>query len=150
MLIDHLEECFILVKCNKPAYTKARMIDKALTAIQTTGLSLIAVLKWNGFTDQNMTWLEFKSHFIEAYEIWLTSGAGTTTATNGYHGVSNAQDNTDDDSVTTALADSMQQLQMVNNTNAHALNDAITGLTQDIAGIRQQMALQANCNCVPV
>lgn len=37
----------------------------------------------------------------------------------------------------------MQQLQMANNTNTHVLNDTITALTQDIAGIRQKKALQA-------
>ena len=148
-LIDRLEECFILAKRNKPAYTVAQMIDKALTAIQSTGLFPIAVLEWNGFDENNKTWPEFKSHFIEAYEIWLTSGAGAASSNNGYHGAANAQDNADDDSITTALADSMQQLQMANNTNAHALNDAITALTQDIAGIRQQMALQATCIPAP-
>lgn len=103
MLIGGLEECFILAKCNKLAYIKAQMIEKALTATQSTGLFPLAVLEWDRFSKQNKTWPEFKSHFnfIEAYEIWLTGGASTTACSNGngYLNATNTQDSTDDSSV---------------------------------------------------
>lgn len=52
-LIDRLDECFILARHNKPVYTKAQMINKALAAIPSTGLFLFAVREWNIFADQN-------------------------------------------------------------------------------------------------
>ncbi len=64
------------------------MIDKGLTAVQQTRLFPTAVLEWNGFLDDNQTWPQFKSHFTEAYEIWLTT-AGGTISTAGYHGTHN-------------------------------------------------------------
>ena len=43
-LYDRLEECYVVAIVAKPAYTKAQMIDKALIAIQGTGLFETAVL----------------------------------------------------------------------------------------------------------
>ena len=73
------------------------MIDKALIAIQSTGLFEIAVLEWNGFDAMNQTWPEFKEHFAEAYDSRLASGAGTASQS-GYHNAYNA---VDDDSIGT-------------------------------------------------
>ena len=70
------------------------MINKVLMAVQTTGLYSIAVLEWNGFDEANQIWSEFKSHFLEAYDIRLQSGAETA---NVYHGAANVYDNEDDD-----------------------------------------------------
>ena len=50
-LYDRLEECFVVAIVAKPAYTREQMIDKALIAIQSTGLFEIAVLEWNRFDD---------------------------------------------------------------------------------------------------
>ena len=37
------------------------MTDKALTAIQSTGLYETAILEWQGFNPANKTWPELKS-----------------------------------------------------------------------------------------
>ena len=58
------------------------MIDKALMAVQSTGLYAMAVLEWNGFDANNQTWAEFKAHFSEAYDIRLQSVTGMG---NSYH-----------------------------------------------------------------
>ena len=95
-LFDHLETCHALALSAKPAYTQDQIIDKALMAVQSTGLYLTAILEWNGFDPANQIWAEFKSHFVEACDICLQSGAGTTDI---YHGVENACDATDNDSI---------------------------------------------------
>ena len=64
--------------------------------VQTTGLYSIAVLKWNGFEEANQIWVDFKSHFAELYDICLQSGGRTTSM---YHGMTNAYETADDDSV---------------------------------------------------
>ena len=45
VLIDCLEDCFVLAKPKKIAHTFAQMVDKALTAIQVTGLFPTAILE---------------------------------------------------------------------------------------------------------
>ena len=76
-LFDRLEECYIQAIRNKPAYTVEQMQDKAKTAIELTGLFSTALLEWNGADEADKTWPHFKEHFIEAYDVWLTSGGGT-------------------------------------------------------------------------
>ena len=70
-----------------------QMIDKALMAVQTTGLYPVAILEWNSFDADNQIWSKFKSHFAEACDIRLQSGGGTG---NMYHGAADAYDTTDD------------------------------------------------------
>lgn len=74
----------------KPAYTLEQMVDKALIAIQKTGLYSLAVPKWNDFDMAHQTWPEFKAHITKAYDVWLASGEGTT-GQNGYHGANNTE-----------------------------------------------------------
>ena len=71
---DRLEDCYVQSITQPPAYTSEQMVDKALTAIQTTSLFPTAFLEWNCFMDAHQTWLELKSHFQEAYELQLQSG----------------------------------------------------------------------------
>ena len=44
LLFDRLEDWYVLSVAAKPAYTQEKMIDKALTAIQRTGLYPTAIL----------------------------------------------------------------------------------------------------------
>ena len=62
----------------KPPYTQEQLIDKAIMAIQRTGLYETALLEWQGFDEVNKTWQQLKLHFEEAYEIRLASGRGST------------------------------------------------------------------------
>ena len=48
---DRLEDCYVMAITQPPAYTSEQMIDKAVTAIQTTGLFPTAILDWNGFIE---------------------------------------------------------------------------------------------------
>ena len=68
------------------------MIDKALIAIQLTGAYEIATQEWAGFAANAKTWHQLKAHFTEAYDIRLSSGAGTAGMA-GYHGAANLMDN---------------------------------------------------------
>ena len=110
------------------------MIDKALIAIQSTGLFEIAVLEWNGFDAMNQTWPEFKEHFAEAYDSRLASGAGTASQ-NGYHNAYNA---VDDDSIG-SIKESLAGLQMANNANCQQLNDNLSAITQESRDLRAQL-----------
>ena len=95
-LYDRLEECFVVALVAKPAYTMDQMVDKALIAVQRTGLYATAILEWKAVDVMNQTWPEFKIHFTEAYDLRIHSGA-VTAGTMGYHGVNNAT-GADDDS----------------------------------------------------
>ena len=65
------------------------MVDKALIAVQCTGLYTTAILEWKADDVMNQTWPEFKMHFTKAYDLCIHSVAGTA-GTMGYHGVNNA------------------------------------------------------------
>eukprot|EP00804_Cyclotella_cryptica_P009738 CCRYP_011263-RA/>CCRYP_011263-RA protein AED:0.36 eAED:0.36 QI:0/-1/0/1/-1/1/1/0/256 len=72
-LFDRLEDCYVFAIQNKPPFTLEQMIDKALIAIQLTGLYERALLEWQDFDEENKTWAQLKLHFEEAYEIRLAS-----------------------------------------------------------------------------
>ena len=60
VLFSCLEECFLFAAAAQPAYTMEQMIDKAIIAIQNTGLYSTAILEWNGFLAVNKTWIGLK------------------------------------------------------------------------------------------
>ena len=125
-LYDRLEECFVVALVAKPAYTMDQMVDKALIAVQRTGLYSTSILEWNAVDVMNQTWPEFKMHFTEAYDLRIHSGAGTT-GTMGYHGVNSATGADDDSwsSINEGLMAQMKQVQLANNTSAQATNDNV-------------------------
>ena len=88
-LYDRLEECFVVALVAKPAYTMDQMVEKALIAVQLTGLYATAILEWNVVDVMNQTCTKFKMHFTEAYDLRIHLGAGTA-GTMGYHGANNA------------------------------------------------------------
>ena len=100
-LIDRLEECFIFATYMGPAFTDEHLIERAHMQVKKTGLFQMAVVEWEGFTAENKTWPEWKSHFIEAYELCETSGL--TTSAIGYHGVANAANDNDTDSICASI-----------------------------------------------
>jgi len=53
-LFKRLEECYVIALVTKPPYTKEQIIDKAVVAIQTTGLFEVVMEKCHAFmtTDQ--------------------------------------------------------------------------------------------------
>ena len=63
ILFDQLEDCYVLSVAAKPEYTQDQMIDKAITAIQRTGLYPTAILEYQAFATENKNWAEFKNHF---------------------------------------------------------------------------------------
>eukprot|EP00804_Cyclotella_cryptica_P001457 CCRYP_003690-RA/>CCRYP_003690-RA protein AED:0.47 eAED:0.47 QI:0/-1/0/1/-1/1/1/0/109 len=104
----------------KPPFTLEQVIDKAIIAIQRTGLYETALLEWQGFEEANKTWEQLKHHFEEAYEIRLASGQGTA-GTHGYVYNAEAQD---DDSIST-IHDSLQSIHIANNANFQSIQDHI-------------------------
>ena len=94
-LFDRLEEFFAVALVAKPAYSAEQMVDKALIDIQLTSLYSTAILEWNAIDEVNQTWPEFKSHFTEAYDLWIRSGAGTAS-TMGYHRANNTEGSEND------------------------------------------------------
>ena len=91
-----------------------QLINKAVTSVQLTGLYPTALLEWNGFTDENKTWPELKTHITEVYDLLLTTGGGTA-GTAGYHGAYNTTED-EDDSMTSITA-SITNIHIANNAN---------------------------------
>ena len=127
------------------------MIDKALMAVQSTGLYATAVLEWNGFNANNQIWAEFKAHFSEAYDIRLQSGIDMG---NSFHGVANAIDG-DDDSIG-SITPSITNMHMAHNVNVQAMNDNMSTITAETASLRaallatqQQLAMMVNTPAQP-
>ena len=56
---DRLEYCNVQSITQPPSYTTEQMVDKALTAIQTTSLVPTAIFEWNGFMDGHQTKLRY-------------------------------------------------------------------------------------------
>jgi len=146
-LFDRLEDCYTIAIVAKPPYTLEQMIDKGVIAIQETGLYQTALLEWNGFAEANQTWPELKSHFTEAYEIQLTTGAGQA----GYHSMNSAEA-ADDDSFH-SIQQSVANIQMANNANAHQINENLSVMTEEskqqralITQLQQQVAMLAQSN----
>ena len=96
------------------------MIDKAVVAIQATGLFKAATEKWHALASTNQHWLDVKEHFVSAFNIWLTSGAGTG-ASQGYHGVNMGYEY--DDSINTIGEKLTEQVNIV--TRAHNTNSQV-------------------------
>ena len=147
-LFDRFEDCYVLALSNKPEFTADQMIDKALRAIQATGVYSIAILEWNAFDENNKTWPEFKAHFSEAYEVQLQSGAGTG---NPYHGASNAVEAEDDDSIG-SITQSITNMQLANNANAQHMSDTMNSITNEMGNLSSLVVcvLQINnghCSC---
>ena len=71
LVFNRLEDCYVLSVAAKPAYSQEQIIDKALTAIQRTGLYPTAILEYQAFPTENKNWAEFKNHFAEAYMVCL-------------------------------------------------------------------------------
>ena len=121
---DCLEDCYVQSITQPPAYTAEQMVDKALTAIQTTGLFPTAILEWNGFMNIHQTWPEFKSHFQEAYELQLQSGG--FNGNNPYHGAANAF--TDGDDSIKEINESITNIHRAHNANTEATSTEMAAL----------------------
>ena len=133
-LFDRLEECYIFSIMAKPPFTLEQVIDKAIIAIQRTGLYETALLEWQGFEDANKTWWQLKLHFEEAYEIRLASGQGTAAS----YGYVNNADATDDDSIST-IHESLQSIHLANNANYQNLQDHIQAARSETATLRAEL-----------
>ena len=129
---DRLEDCYVQSIAQPPAYTTEQMIDKALTAIQLTGLFPTAILEWNGFADGNQTWPEFKSHFQEAYELHLQSGG--FNGNNPYHGAANTF--TDGDDSIEEINESITNIHGAHNSNTEATIAEMAALCAEVAATR--------------
>ncbi|KAL7483519.1 hypothetical protein ACHAW6_009166 [Cyclotella cf. meneghiniana] len=119
---DRLEECYKVAFLAKPPYMMEQMIDKAIIAIQDTGLYSTMLLEWEGFEANNKIWYELKLHFEEAYGLCLASGGGTAAA-HGY--VNNAEEDGDDDDSITTIHESLNSIHQANNHNYANLQEYI-------------------------
>lgn len=135
-LFDRLEECYVYSIMAKPPYTMEQLIDKAIIAIQRTGLYETALLEWTGFEEENKTWQQLKLHFEEAYEIRLASGQGTS----GFHGyVNNTEAVTDDDSIS-SIQESLNTIHLSNNAQYAALQEYLHAARSETASLRAELA----------
>ena len=77
--------------------------------------------KWHALDPEDQEWLDVKEHFGSAFDVWLTSGAGTG-ASQGYHGANMGYD--DDDSIN-AIGEKLTK-QVNNVIRAHNANSVVT------------------------
>ena len=124
----------------KLPYTKEQMIDKAVVAIQATGLFKAAMEKCHALDPTNQAWLDIKEHFGSAFNVWLTSGAGTG-ASQGYYGTNMGYN--DNDSINTINEKLSEQVNNV--TQAHNANIQVT--SEGMAALRADSA--ARCRSWP-
>ena len=136
-LFDRLEDCYVFAIQAKPPYTQEQLIDKAIMAIQRTGLYETALLEWQGFDEVNKTWQQLKLHFEEAYEIRLASGRGTA----GSHGYVNLMTDaeTDDDSIA-SIKESINNIHIANNTNYAQIKEHLAVSRAETAALRAELA----------
>ena len=106
---------------SRPPFTREQITNKVLITIQLIGVFEITTMEWNGFDEVNKNWYWLKSHFTDAYDIWLGVGAWTAGMT-GCHGVANVVDNDSLGSITNSIA----QIQMANKANVQVLNENIS------------------------
>ena len=133
-LFDRIEDCFIFALICKPEFTMEQVIDKAIVAIQLTGLYETALLEWSGFTEDNKTWQQLKLHFEEAYELRLASGQGTA----GTHGYVNSATANEDDSIA-SIQESIINFHMANNANYQSMQDILQAARAESASLRAEL-----------
>ena len=114
------------------------MIDKALTAIQRTGLYPTAILEYQAFATENKNWAEFKTHFAEAYMVRLQSGQ---IGGNPYHGAANVYK--DDNNSITTLHNTLANLTHASNANTSELNKKISSMAQEMTSLLTTVGQQA-------
>ena len=114
------------------------MIDKALTAIQRTGLYPTAILEYQAFATKNKNWAEFKTHFSEAYMIHLQS---VKSGGNPYHGAANLYED-ENDSITT-LHKTLANLTHASNAKKIELNKKIYSIAQEMTALRTTVGQQS-------
>ena len=150
-LFDRLEDCYIKSIVMQPPFTREQLLDKAKSAIQRTGLYSTAMLEWDNFQPDQLTWPIFKVHFAEAYDSRIRTGTGATGG-NGYHGAFTAEgDYADDDSLASiqqSIQQSITNMHLSNNATAQATNDSVSALTAEtrllsaaLHATQQQLAL---------
>eukprot|EP00804_Cyclotella_cryptica_P028204 CCRYP_011045-RA/>CCRYP_011045-RA protein AED:0.18 eAED:0.15 QI:0/0/0/1/1/1/2/0/1234 len=133
-LFDRIEDCFIFALICKPEFTMEQIIDKAIVAIQLTGLYETALLEWSGFVDANKMWQQLKLHFEEAYELRLASGQGTAAT----HGFVNSATANDDDSMA-SIQESIANFHMANNANYQSMQDILQAARAETASVRAEL-----------
>ena len=142
-LFLYLEECSIASLVFGVAYTIEQMTQKAFDAVRRTRLYQTAKLEWQGFDKENHTWGELKMHFTQAYE------AAGGNAPNGYHGASNTME---DDDRLGSITQSIAGIQLANNAQQQATNEAIAQLTaqnQQMMHALQTMQTQTTTGSMP-
>ena len=116
-----------------------QMMGKAVTAMEQCGLFPTALLEFNAFLDEHKDWANTKSHFGEAYENLITTGAGIRVPGT----IANIQELEDDNDSLGTITDVMSTMQMANNANAQQVRGDVSVLRQELAAMRA-MLQQAN------
>ena len=106
------------------------------------GLFIQNIVTWNALPPNEKKWANFKTHFAQAYDADLESGA--TAGATGYHEAVAALSN--DDSIG-SISNSIAQMNMANNANIRAINKIMNTsnneLRQALVATQQQVAALA-------
>ena len=118
-----------------PAFTQEQRIERAHMQVKRTGLYQTAVVEWEGFELEFQTWPQWKTHFIEAYE--LREAAGITASAGGYHGAANAAE--DDDA--NSICASINNMHAAHNAAVQAVSEETRELRTALVATQQQLAM---------
>ena len=112
-----LDELYIQEVLAGVPYTQAQLLNQALDKIKKTGLFIQNIVTWNVLPPSEKKWVNFKTHFTQAYDTHLESGP--TAGDAEYHGTAAAL--SDDDSIG-SIFNSIAQMNMTNNANIRVIN----------------------------
>lgn len=65
-LIDQIEECAEFAEAGNQPYTAPQILNTAYTLVYNTGMFFEDCKLWNRKPDADKTWVNFKTHFLEA------------------------------------------------------------------------------------
>ena len=125
------------------------MCSRAITAIEMLGLFTTALLEWHGFLLSNQNWNQLKSHFGEAYGVYLQSrpilsiphtGAAANAQSIDYEPPTEEEDNASIISFT----NTMGSMSMANSANAQTACEDSFAMRREIAALRQEVANNAH------
>ena len=95
------------------------------------------LLEWNGFDTQNKDWVNLKAHFVEAYQLFITSGPAGRKLLSGI--IANAQGLTDqggEEADLTIITNALGEVTMPINVAAQAMREEKAALNKEMASMR--------------
>ena len=148
MLIDQIKECIEFANASNLPFTVVQILNTAYNLVFNTGCFFKDSKKWNACPNNEKTWDNFKTHFLQAQnELWLQQ---QTTQTSGYTSTNatNTQGPTDAFQHYQDTADTLANLATATSADCKAfenLNNTIANLMQQVKDKDTEIAPLKKC-----